>query len=147
MPLQDIFDKAEESVARYPLQLGKETVQVYELKLSNAEPVLKQCLEFIVNDSRSFRSFLLVFNAKHVNSRQTNLYKIAKVLDEYKQLLFSKKLVRFAIVVKSFISHRRVIDLFDRLFDENGFSRSKYTYFSEKHKDRIEPWLVRGEKS
>ncbi len=141
MPLQDIFEKAEESVVRYPVEINNRTVYVYELKLSNAEPVLKQCLDFILQDSAQFRQILMVFNAKHVNSRQTNLFKIAKVLDDYKELLFSNKLLRFAIVVKSFILHRRIISLFDRLFDENKVSRQKYTYFSEKHKDRVKPWL------
>ncbi len=142
MPLQEMFEKAEESVVRYPVEINKKTIYVYELKLSNAEPVLKQCLDFILEDSTKFRHILMVFNAKHVNSRQTNLFKIAKILDEYKDLLFSDKLSRFAIVIKSFILHRRIIALFDRLFDDNGVSRQKYTYFSEKHKDRIKPWLM-----
>ncbi len=142
MPLQEIFEKAEESVVRYPIEVNNKTIYVYELKLSNAEPVLKQCLDFIVQDSAQFRNILMVFNARHVNSRQTNLFKIAKILDEYKDLLFSSKLKRFAIVVKSFILHRRIISLFDRLFDDNGVNRQKYTYFSDKHKDRVKPWLM-----
>ncbi|MCD4827844.1 MAG: hypothetical protein K8R90_00240 [Candidatus Cloacimonetes bacterium] len=142
MAIRDAFASAEESVTRYPIAYQKEKIYVYELKLSNAEEVLRQCLALVQRDATRQKRFVLVFNAKHVKSTTVGLMKLKKILDDYKDLLFSDRLLKFAIIVKSFILHRRVIGMFDDIFDEAGVSRSKYNYFTMKDKDKMLQWLV-----
>jgi len=142
MAMQDAFENAEQSVVRYSITYKKDKIHVYEIKLSNAEDVLRQCLEHVKNDVARESSFILIFNAKHVKAETVSLMKLKKILEDYSDLLFSKRLFKFAIMVKSFIIHRRVVGMFDEIFDAAAMSRDKYNYFSMKDKDKILQWLV-----
>jgi hypothetical protein len=143
MAIWDTFDKAEESVSRESITFKGKPAFLYELKLSNAEPVLRQCLDFIVQDSKKTDAFFMIFNAKHSKGKTVNVMALRKIMADYQDLLFSAKLLRFAIAVKSFILQRQVIDLFDALFDSAKMSRTKYNYFSEqKSRDEMQKWLI-----
>ena len=141
----DAFTQAEETVSREIVYIGKKKdkeLYVYTLKLSNAESVVRQCFDFIKEDSLNTRQFTIIFNAKHVKPQTVPLMALEKLLADYKTLLFNAKLYRFVIIIKNFTTHRRVIGLFDRIFDEAKMSRSKYNYFPLKDKDKIMNWLV-----
>jgi hypothetical protein len=143
MAIWDTFDKAEESVSREIITFKNKPAFVYEIKLSNAEPVLRQCLDFIVQDSKKTDGYFIIFNAKHSRGKTVNVMALRKVLEDYQALLFSPKLLKFSIAVKSFITQRSVIDLFDRIFDAAKMSRTKYNYFSEqKHRQEMVEWLL-----
>ncbi|GEM_PF-3422435 len=142
MAISDAFSEAEESVVRYSVTQGAEKIVVYELKLSNAEEVLRQCLDFIHKDSAGQKRFILIFNAKHVKANTVGIIKLKTILKDYSELLFSARLHKFAIMIKSFTLHRNVVGMFDEIFDQAGFGREKYNYFSMKDKDEVLQWLV-----
>lgn len=138
----DAFSKAEELITRYPVEKDGKKIYVYELKLSNASEVLAQGLKVISNDSSRLKDFVVIFNAKHLKTEKETIKTTETILDQYKDLLFSPKLRKFAIIVKSFISHRALIDEFDRLFLKYKVDRKKYNYFSLKNADQVIDWLT-----
>jgi len=146
MSIHDIFAQAEESVSRETYKFGKKQdvlINVYTLKLSNSDNVIRQCFDWIIKDcKRSKRKFIIIFNVKHVESKTTQLMGLDKLLRTYQSLLFSSRLYKFGILVKDFAAHRRVIGVFDKVFDEAKQKR-KYTYFQVKEKDKLLEWLVR----
>ena len=144
MAMQDAFEDAEQSVLRYSLEFGGKSIHVYEIKLSNAEDVLRQCLSFVQKQVAHEKQYILMFNAKHVKPQHSNLMRMKKILNDHTDLLFSPKLTKFAIMVKSFITNRRVIEVFDEIFDEAGMSRDKYNYFSVQDKEKVLQWLATG---
>ena len=137
------FNKAEESVTRATVPYKKKSAFVYEVKLSNAEPVLRQCLDFVKQDAAGCESYFLVFDAHHSHGKTVGIMALRNILNDYQDILFSAKLVKFAILVKSFILQRGVISLFDDLFDAAKMNRTKYSYFSEKKaRDEMMQWLL-----
>ncbi len=143
MPIWDKFEQAEESVSREIVIYKKHKVFLYNVRISNESKVLKQCLDFVQNDAKKSGRYFIVFNAKFVKTDTTNLMGLHSVINEYKKMLFSSRLEKFALIIKSFTSHRRVITLFDDIFDENKVSRKKYNYFSIAKKDNYLEWLLK----
>ncbi len=143
MPIWDKFEQAEESVSREIVIYKKKKVFLYNVRISNESKVLKQCLEFVQNDAKRSARYFIVFNAKFLKTDTSNLMELHNVINEYKKMLFSSRLEKFALIIKSFTSHRRVITLFDDIFDENKISRKKYNYFSLVKKDNYLEWLLK----
>lgn len=143
MSLLDSFDKAESSVSKYQLEGEKRTYIVYEIKISASLKIMKGRMNYIVEDSKNKNKFIIIFNSQFFSPKATTVMKLSKFFKNYTDLLFNKNLFRFVIKVKSFVAQRRLIEMFDRIFDENNISRNKYNYFSDKQQNKMIDWLLR----
>ncbi len=143
MSILNSISKAEEFVTRDSAYRQEKEIYVYQIKLSNSSQVLQQCLEFVKRDSHRQKEYIILFNAKYLKLSKDTLDNLNLVFSNYKQLLFSKKLYKFAIRIKSFYTHRKLVGLFDKLFDESKVSRKKYNYFSRETPEQVLDWLTK----
>lgn len=142
MSIMDKMEETQKLVRVYSTEKDGERVVFYEIRFSNLQNVAKIGLDFIAKDSRRYKKFVIIFNAKHIDSSKHFSTELYKTLDEYKALFLSDRLYKFAILVKGFIKHRMVINAFDRIYEGSKTKQEKYNYFSKIDIDKVREWLL-----
>ncbi len=142
MSIIDKLNESEKTLKVYSVENDGKQFIVYEVRFSNNKSIAKSSLEFIKKDFVKYKNVVIIFNAKYINSSTTFAKSLYEDLKQYRDVFFSKRVYKFAVIVKGFVKHRMVIRAFDLLFQDSKESIKKFNYFSTQKKDDIIKWLI-----